>query len=222
MIRLNITAEGFSEEKFVSEIIRPHLLQFGIYTDVRKVLTNRKLRKRGGIVGYGKFRNDVIQWIKEQPNAFHTTFVDLYGLTSDFPAYTATRNQDPYKRVIAIEKGIENDIAHRKFISYLQLHEYESMLFADPDKTEDWLSLYNNFAPGTFNAVVQKYEGNPELINDSPATAPSKRILSTCPIYDKVDDGILILKEIGLARIRSKCVHFNEWISLLEKLPSIE
>ncbi len=51
MIRLNITAEGFSEERFVSDILRPYLLDFNIYTDVRKVLTNKKLRKRGGIVG---------------------------------------------------------------------------------------------------------------------------------------------------------------------------
>lgn len=49
MIRLNVTAEGFSEERFVKDILRPHLLQFNVYADVRRVLTSKKLKKRGGI-----------------------------------------------------------------------------------------------------------------------------------------------------------------------------
>lgn len=218
MIRLNVTAEGFSEEKFISEIVRPHLLNFNIYADVRKVLTNRKLRKRGGIVSYGKFKNDVTQWIKEQPNAFHTTLVDLYGLASDFPAYTNTQGLEPYKRVIAIEEAIKKDIGYNNFIPYIQLHEYEALLFSRPDIMEDWLSLYNKVPVGKFKSILQSCGNNPELINEHPDTAPSKRIVSICPIYDKVDDGILILKEIGLDSIRTQCVHFNEWLSMLENL----
>jgi hypothetical protein len=218
LIRLNITAEGFSEEKFVSEIIRPHLLQFNIYTDVRKVLTNRKLRKRGGIVGYLKFRNDVSQWIKEQPAAYHSTFIDLYGLSTDFPEFNTSKGINPYSRVTAIELGIANDINHPTFIPYIQLHEYESLLFTHPEEMETWLSLYNKVPIGEFNKIVQNYGGNPELINEGPETAPSKRLLSLCPVYDKVDDGILILKEIGLDKIRLRCSHFNQWITTLELL----
>lgn len=218
MIRLNVTAEGFSEEKFVSEILRPHLLNFNVYADVRKVLT-RKLRKRGGVVSYAKFRNDVTQWIKEQPGAFHTTFIDLYGLATDFPDYKATQGWEPYKRVVAIENAIKKDIGYDKFMPYIQLHEYETLLFTKPDIMEIWLSLYNKHLPvGKFNEIVQSCGGNPELINEDPATAPSKRILSLCPIYDKVDDGILILKEIGLDNIRATCAHFNEWVTGLENL----
>ncbi len=80
MIRLNITAEGFTEERFITDILRPHLLQFDVYVEVRKVLTNRRLGKRGGIVGYQKFRNDVTQWFRECPDVYHSTFIDLYGL----------------------------------------------------------------------------------------------------------------------------------------------
>ncbi len=56
MIRLNITAEGFSEERFVTDMLRPHLLGFGIYTEVRKVLTNRKLRKEEGLLATANSR----------------------------------------------------------------------------------------------------------------------------------------------------------------------
>lgn len=218
MIRLNITAEGFSEEKFVSEILRPHLLKYNIYTDVRKVLTNRKLRKRGGIVSYIKFKNDVMQWIKEQPNAFHTTFIDLYGLANDFPGYNHTQGHEPYARVKVIEESIAKDINFHRFFPFVQLHEYEALLFANPGEMENWLSLFNKIDVGCFQQIVNDFGGNPELINEHPSTAPSKRILSLCPIYDKVDDGVLILKEIGLDEIRAKCNHFNRWLETLEKL----
>jgi hypothetical protein len=219
MIRLNITAEGFSEERFVTDILRPHLLNFNIYTDVRKVLTNRKLRKRGGIVGYQKFKNDVTQWFKECPDVYHTTFIDLYGLSTDFPGHATTKHLQPYNRVAEMEKLLSNDLAFHKFIPYIQLHEYEALMYADTDIMEDWLSLYNKLPKNCFSKIKESVSNsNPELINESPETAPSKRILKLCDSYDKVDDGILILKEIGLNTLRSECKHFNEWLTTLEGL----
>lgn len=217
MIRLNITAEGFSEERFVADILRPHLLHFGIYADVRKVLTNKKLKKRGGIVGFEKFRNDVMQWIKESPDAYHTTLIDLYGLRTDFPGYATTKHLHPITRIRSMEEQLGHAIGFHRFIPYIQLHEYEALLFSDPQKMEEWLGVFNDFPPETFHAIRESVD-NPELINDSPHTAPSKRILSVCENYDKVDDGILILKEIGLTKLREECPHFNEWLTGLEAL----
>lgn len=219
MIRLNITAEGFSEERFVSDILRPHLLDFNIYTEVRKVLTNRKLRKRGGIVGYHKFKNDITQWFKECPNTYHTTFIDLYGLSTDFPGHITTRHMQPYDRVYEMEKLLSHDLNFSKFIPYIQLHEYETLIYADTNIMENWLSLYNKLPIDCFAEIRKSVpDSNPELINENPETAPSKRILKLCDSYDKVDDGILILKEIGLKKLRSECKHFNEWLIKLEGL----
>lgn len=55
---------------------------------------------------------------------------------------------------------------------------------------------------------------------DSVHTAPSKRIITLIgeKKYDKVDDGIFILQEIGLDRIRQACPHFNAWLTQLENL----
>lgn len=39
---------------------------------------------------------------------------------------------------------------------------------------------------------------NPELINDNPETAPSKRIIKLIPEYDKVSVGAVIVGEIGI------------------------
>lgn len=218
MTRLNITAEGFSEERFVRDILAPHLVHFNVVVDVRRVLTNRKLRKRGGIVPFQRFQNDVLQWIKEQPAAYHTTFIDLYGLESDFPGFQETVGRDPYDRVRLIEEGVSERINHRTFIPYVQLHEYEALLFSSPDLMLEWLSLYKPIRATAFHAVKQAADDNPELINEGLETAPSKRILSICDNYDKVDDGILLLKEIGLPTMRAECRHFDQWVTQLEAL----
>lgn len=217
MIRLNITAEGYSEERFVKDLLYPHLIQFDIYTNVRKVLTSRKLKKRGGIVGYGKFRNDVTQWIKEDTNAFHTTLIDLYGLSTDFPGVVSSKGKRGSQRSKEIEGLIFKDIGHDNFLPFVQPHEYEALMFTDPEQMQEWLSLYQNLPANCFRNIRDSVE-HPEDINDSPQTAPSIRIMNLCPSYDKVDDGVLILKEIGLESIRQACPHFNEWLTKLENL----
>jgi hypothetical protein len=83
---------------------------------------------------------------------------------------------------------------------------------------ESWLGLYDrNLPTGCFQKIRDKVK-SPEEINDSKETAPSKRIENHCPSYDKVIDGILIIKEIGLHKIREQCPHFNSWLTRLEKL----
>lgn len=195
------------------------LLKFDIYVETRKILTNRKLRKRGGIVGYNKFKNDVVQWFRECPDVYHTTLIDLYGLRNDFPGYKLTTHLQPYERIAAMEAHLFDDLNFHKFIPYIQLHEYESLLFADPEVMEDWLGLYNKLQKGCFTKIKKSVtDNNPELINESPETAPSKRILSLCDSYDKINDGILILKEIGLNKLRKECSHFNDWLTIIEQL----
>jgi hypothetical protein len=218
-MRLNITAEGFSEERFVTDVLRPHLLNFNVYAEVRKVLTNSKLKKRGGIVSYNKFKKDITQWFKECPDVYHTTFIDLYGLKTDFPGYSSTKHLPPYERVGKMEEALFQDLNFHRFIPYIQLHEYETLMYADTKTMEEWLSLYNELPVDCFTKIRESApDSNPELINDSPETAPSKRILNLCDSYNKVIDGILILKEIGLKKLRQECMHFNDWLSQLEKL----
>lgn len=58
---------------------------------------------------------------------------------------------------------------------------------------------------------------NPEMINNSPATAPSKRLIDAIPDYNKVIYGNCVAMDIGLEKIREKCPLFNEWIGCLLK-----
>ena len=63
---------------------------------------------------------------------------------------------------------------------------------------------------------------NPELINNGPETAPSKRIIKaiegdkrTHYNYNKPKTGKFVTKNIGIDELRSRCKHFNEWIEKL-------
>jgi hypothetical protein len=56
----------------------------------------------------------------------------------------------------------------------------------------------------------------PEEINDSPITAPSKRVKEIVPGYQKPLLGVLAILEIGLIRIRAECPHFDRWLRQLE------
>ena len=58
---------------------------------------------------------------------------------------------------------------------------------------------------------VMEFE-SPEHVNNSEQTAPSKRILSIYPAYQKVSDGTMIAENIGIEKIMGKCLHFAEWV----------
>ncbi|MGH8907498.1 MAG: DUF4276 family protein [Egibacteraceae bacterium] len=60
--------------------------------------------------------------------------------------------------------------------------------------------------------------GEPELVDDGPKSAPSKRIIDAWPQYAKTTDGPVLAAQIGIARLRDRCPHFDAWVSRLESL----
>jgi len=67
--------------------------------------------------------------------------------------------------------------------------------------------------------LAQRVAGvSPEDIDDGPTTAPSKRLENAIRSYNKVLHGPLAVESMGLAKIRSRCPRFNDWISSLESL----
>lgn len=223
MIRLHITAEGQTERGFVEALLVEHLAKFGVYADVRCVLTSKDNRfskeYRGGMTSYSRAKDDILTWLKEDRHkeCRFTTMFDLYALPDDFPGYKdASQTTEPYGRIEAIETAMAADFAdYPSFIPYVQLHEFETLILADPQKLEvEYFERDREIAE--LVGLVQNE--NPELINDGWETAPSKRIEKLIPEYDKVVAGRLITKEIGLKTLREKCRHFNEWLSRLERL----
>ncbi len=138
---MNITAEGQTEERFVKDTLSRHLGNFNISTDVRCVLTSKDKRKtyRGGLISYKKAKSDITMWLKEDnnPEVRFTTMFDLYALPNDFPGYEeAKKISDAYKRVDFLEAAFALDIQDNRFIPYIQLHEFESLIFSKPEELQ--------------------------------------------------------------------------------------
>ena len=220
-IRLNITTEGQTEFRFVKDVLYNHLQPFGIFCDVRSVLTSKEYKKRGGITNYAKAKKDIQQWIKHENSADRrfTTMFDFYALPDDFPGYSdAQRHTNPYDKVKCIEEAFAKDMNDNRFIPYIQLHEFEALLYSNLDIL---LLEYEDKSKGIENLKIalsqSPYNDNPELINDKKGTSPSHRILSQIPEYQKVST-VSLLNLISIDVLRGKCSHFNEWLTKLEKI----
>ena len=96
-----------------------------------------------------------------------TTMFDLYALPNDFPDYEAAKALgEPYKRVAALETAFAKAINDERFIPYIQLHEFEALLFCG---IEHLAKRYPG-CEGRCEQIIKYLEkaGNPELINNSP------------------------------------------------------
>jgi hypothetical protein len=155
----------------------------------------------------------------QNPDAYFTTMFDFYALPDDFPNYdNSMRCPTPYQRIAMLENAFERDIAHPRFIAYIQLHEFEALLLADPTKF-DWEFLEHARAIQNLTQMVAQFN-SPELIDDNPMNAPSKRIIREIPEYGgrKPSAGPVIAEKIGIPTIRTKCRHFGDWLKKLETL----
>lgn len=222
-VRLNIIVEGQTEETFVNQTLKPHLSRFSVGVSARIVTTRKErgAKYRGGLSTYFKAKRDITLWTKQDRNTDvrFTTMFDLYGLPTDFPGYNTTpAKDDPYQRVEALEDALGKDISDRRFIPYIQLHEFEALILSDPHELD---SQFDNCADGIARLVTMASRfPSPEHINDSSNTAPSKRIIREIPEYEgrKASAGPIVIERIGLSTLRSKCPHFAGWLGKLESL----
>ena len=225
MMRLYLFAEGQTEQTFADTLVKPHLAQHEVFMHSPRLIAHaRKKGKvhRGGGRNYEPMKNDILRSLKEDsnPDVFFTTMIDLCAIAPDFPglAEAESLRQNPVQRVEFLEQRFAQDIGDYRFIPYIQLHEYEAYLFADPTCFK-YLYTDRTKEIETLNTIANQYE-TPELINDGQQTAPSKRIIAQFPDYEKAKStfGSQLAELIGLQVIRSRCPHFNTWLSRLESL----
>jgi hypothetical protein len=232
-IRVNFIVEGPTEEIFVRGVLKEPLALRGIYINARSVAVSRKPIKgakyvkagkqftirRGGLLDFDKAREDINLWVSEDKDAYLTTMFDLYALPENFPAYDdAKRQNDPFKKVRVLEEAFEAGIDNDHFIPYIQLHEFEGLLFSDIRAMDEVLSPYHGGSKLSKLTDIRNSFNSPEEINDGEETAPSKRLLSIYDSYEKPTDGLRIARRIGLDVLRRECQHFNKWMIRLEEL----
>lgn len=219
-LRLYITVEGQAEKAFADLTLTPHFAGYNIEVKPRVVLTNRKLGKRGGILDFAKIEGDLQRLMKQDSHseARFTTMLDFYALPHEFPGWKeAHKRTHPLERVTTLEGALKQNLGDDRFHPYIQLHEFEALLYCDLSELQRRLSG----SASAIAALQQEVNGlQPEDINDGPTTAPSKRIINHLPVYErsKVRVGAPAAAAIGLSNLRAKCPHFNQWLTTLEHL----
>ncbi len=223
MKRIYVVTEGQSETNFVKKVLTPFFLPLNKNLIPTTVLTKVDEQKgkvhKGGMVNYAKARNTILKDLTytKKDDVFVTTMFDLYALPTDTPGKNeANKISDPYQKVSCIEKAMFDfeKLTRPVYHPYIQLHEFEALLFSDLTFLANQYFEYN-IQPLINCLAVKK---NPELINDGAATAPSKRILNCIPIYDKATDGVSVLGKIGINKLCQSCKHFSEWIEWMKSV----
>ncbi len=207
MKKIFVYVEGPTEERFIKQLVAPHLEQRNIF--LHPIGWN-------GQGKYSKVRKDLFRLLEDTSAALVTTMLDYYRLPNSFPGRSEPEGSDCYKRVRFVENAISADIRSQKFRPYLSLHEFENLLFSSPSDMASGLPGGQGLEEKFCN--IRRQYHTPEEINDNSSTAAHMRISSVYPQYQKVLHGPQIAERIGLDKLRAECPHFNEWISFLESL----
>jgi hypothetical protein len=224
MARLKIVVEGQTEERFVKDVLADHLAPRNVFATAFRV---GKPGHRGGIRSYLSAQRDLRAALTQDRGAFVSTMFDYYAMPDSWPGRIVARAKQGSERACVIEAALSADIAssldgrfqaNLRFLPYVQLHEFEALLFASPQV------MAREFGDASLEAKLQEVRDGfdtPEDINDDPQTAPSKRIESIFGDYKKPLYGKRISMEIGIPVIRAACPHFHDWLTRLERLAAV-
>jgi len=185
--------------------------------------TNQGKACKGGGSSYEYYKNHLYklrQQFKNQENYYFSTMIDFYALPKDFPKLEESKKiNDRYSQIEFLEDAFINDIKFQNFIPYLQMHEFETLLFCDIQAIVDhYFDLDNGKLYHTITKDIKSYK-NIEMINSSEHNAPSKRLdRYTDGDYcnRKVSSSYAILKNIDIEVLKKKCNHFSSWLFQIE------
>lgn len=222
MKNLYFIVEGDSEEQFVKRILKPYLISKGLPHYGINVIMIEMKGGGHGVNNIEHLKNTIkpILYYKDQPVI--TTLIDHYRLNSEtkLPGYNeCIKESDIEKRLSKMEEKLNDAVqsikSYRFFIPYIQRHEFETFLFADPEQGFDLederikqavVDLCNSFA-------------SIEDINCTPKGAPSERLkkiyLKYGKKYRKADDAVDIAELTTIEKMLDKCPRFKNWIDTL-------
>lgn len=223
MTRLYIIVEGDTEQEFVKQLIAPHLNAKQVWTTPIEVTTKRdrktgqKLAKGGG--HWKHWRKDIRNVLLSKADDLRvTSLFDLYGLPEDFPKIDEYRTErDTVARAGLLETAMGEDVEDRRFIPYVQRHEFEALVLSGLDHLGE--QLVDADARAGLDALrAELGELAPEDVNDGKETAPSKRLLARVPGYNKTTHGPLVTSKVGIDGLKQRCPRFGAWLAKLEAL----
>ena len=145
MARLLIHVEGQTEENFVNEVLRGHLIARGYHSVEARIVGNARLRRRrGGIRPWLSVRTDIVNHLREDRSLLATSIVDYYGLPQTGVGAWPERDQSAHlstveRKAAAVQDAMKDSLVEemgdrfdtRRFVPFVVMHEFEGLLFSD-------------------------------------------------------------------------------------------
>jgi len=218
-VEIVVLVEGPTEKIFIADMVAPYLAASGVY--MTPIIISKPGQK-GGDVKFARVKNDIGMHLKQRSNTYLTLLIDYYGIKNDWPGYDESKRQaTPEGKAATMLAATKTEVnaffgefnSENRFVPYVAMYEFEGMLFSETKTMAKILGVPDDWV----DAVLAEC-GQPEHINDSPHTAPSKRIEKLSSRFKKTTTGIAIARAIGLQKIRERCPLFNEWLSTIEKI----
>lgn len=220
MVEIIAIVEGKTEQVFLDSVLTPYLAQKSIFLRATQAT---KPGQKGGDIKFSRVKKDIRNHLRQRSDIYVTTFVDYYG-TKEWPGIENVPTGSPPAAIAEhinqatktkVNSCFPDEQAERRFIPFMAMHEFEALLFSDSALLAEAMDI-DEVEISTVLASC----GEPEAVNDSPQTAPSKRLdgWSSNGKFAKTTKGIAIATEIGIDRMRQKCPVFNHWITHLESL----
>ena len=224
-IEIYIIVEGQTEQTFVRDVLAPQMANKGIYLYPALI---GKSGHKGGNVRFDRVKQDIGHFLKQRNDTYISTMFDYFRIDSKWPGKkevdqqirngaTLTANDkaelleaSTYQNIV---KTFSKYHPQNRFIPYIEMHEFEALLFSDVSI----LAEKSKIDILQIQKIIEEYK-NPEEINDEPVNSPAKRLKTLNHTYQKVVMGKVITEAIGIPGIRKKCSHFNDWLTKLEKL----
>jgi hypothetical protein len=217
-----VFAEGPTEERFIKQVVAPALHGLRIY--LKPQLLNTSQSGRGGALSIDRFLLNARNTLRQRPDAVLSSFIDLYGLDTDFPEFKESKKlADVHQRVALLEQALHSAVVEHagcradRFLPHIQPYEYEGLLFSDVNALAAIEPTWGQ-ASGGLQKVRDLFE-SPEHINDSYETKPSKRLENLLhPRYKKTIHGPRAAARISLETMERECMHFRAWMDHLRSL----
>lgn len=208
---VNMLVEGPTEYQFVGQVLKPYLMGFEVFvvpTIVKTRHTEWGTWEKGGAPPYPMFKKRLAELLRNRTRTT-TMMFDLYGLPEDFPNRDVSAGSALRTAAVDIQDGIHDDLGRpANFIPFVVRHEFEAFVFASDDELPFIIGASAN-QRSSFERVCRQF-ACPEDIDDSPVSAPSKRLVEIFPDYNKVVHGVAAVKGIGLEAIMERCPHLRD------------
>ena len=220
--RLLIYCEGQTEGTFVNRVLRPHLQLHGVKVERAELaLTSLSpVATRGGFTNWEAIDQDLRDTFAQDsdPNLRITTLLDVYRIPAKVPGMSSivgplTAESD----VTAVEQAMEASFGEPRFKAYLQRHEVEALLLADPRALAQTFH-HHATSINTLASQIASFT-NVEDIDHGSQTHPAARLEAAIPGYQylKADNFHWVLASADLSLVRLKCPRFDQWLSHWEQ-----